>query len=128
MRMIDYFCPACETRVPDVMCAADDTQCCPTCNTPMEQDWLPRVKRPRTQWDDRDMVVVFKNHVTGQIEYPCRNTAPTKPGRERIELRSLREVERFEREHQVRSEVVWFNSGSGTSRPDDTYRGQRLTH
>lgn len=128
MRMIDYLCPACETRIADVMCADDDTRCCPTCNTPMQQDWLPRVKRRDAQWDDHAAVVIYRNHATGKLEYPGMNNRPTPPGRERITLRSLREVEKFERDNHVVNEAMHYDNGSGTLRPDDTYRGQRLTH
>ena len=63
-------------------------------------------------WHPSDAIVVFKDK-DGNVRYPGRNDVPTPDGFERVTMRSLREVERFEREHNVRSEVAWFDKGSG---------------
>lgn len=119
-RSIDFVC-ACgyrEWAVADV----DETRACPQCAAPMTQDWLPRMRRD-AQWSDRDAVVVHINNDPNcpddvRLRYPARNDAPPKPGYERVTLRSLREVERFERQHNVRSEMAWFDKGSGRGHDD----------
>ena len=75
------------------------------------------------QWSDKDAVVVFRD-ADGKIRYPGRNDTPTPAGCERVVMRSLREVEQFERTHGVRSEMAWFDKGSGRGH-DDKFRGER---
>lgn len=80
------------------------------CKGVMDQVFLPS---PRNAgWSDRDAVVVFKK-ADGSISYPGRNDGPTPKGCERVVMRSLREVERFEKEQGVRCEAMHFNSGNG---------------
>lgn len=80
------------------------------CRGVMEQVFLPR---PRNAgWGDRDAVVVFKK-ADGSISYPGRNDTTTPRGCERVVMRSLREVERFEKEQGVRCEAMHFNRGNG---------------
>lgn len=78
----------------------------------MEQHWWKRYPRAATQWSDADAVVVFRKP-DGTFSYPAVNTKPTPEGCERITLRSLREVEAHERAANVRSEIAWFDRGSG---------------
>jgi hypothetical protein len=69
--------------------------------------------KPRNAgWSDRDAVVVFRKP-DGSISYPGRNDAPTPKGCERVTMRSLREVERFEKDNGVRCEAMHFNNGNG---------------
>lgn len=69
--------------------------------------------------DPKERAVVWKHPVTGKVVYPGRNDRPMpvryrERGYERVEVgASLREVEKFEKEHNVRSEAAWFNRGSG---------------
>ena len=78
----------------------------------MEQQWWKRHPRDNTQWDEKDAVVVFRKP-DGSYSYPARNDKATPPGCQRIVMRSLREVERHEREAGVRSEIAHFDRGSG---------------
>ena len=71
------------------------------------QVFLPPKSR-NAGWSDRDAVVVFRTP-TGEIKYPMRNDAPTPAGCERVVMRSLREVEKFERDHGVRNEAMWYD-------------------
>lgn len=89
----------------------------------MEQVYRLRPKQ-NVQWSDRDAVVVYRKP-DGSYSYPGRNDRPTPPGCERIVMRSLREVERFEKQAGVRSEMAWFDKGSGRGH-DDTHRGERF--
>jgi hypothetical protein len=89
----------------------------------MDRAWYV-LRRERTQWSDADSVVVFKD-ASGKIRYPARNDAPTPAGYERVQLRSLREVEKFERQHNVRNEAIWYDrNGRGF---DDRFRGEDYT-
>ena|SRR2546426_12208469 len=70
-----------------------------------------------------ERVVLWRNPRTGRVAYPGRNNTPMperyrKLGYERVELPNLRSVERFENEshaagHGVRSEIAWFDAGTG---------------
>ena len=71
----------------------------------------------------RERIILWRHPKSGRVVYPGRNDAPMperyrKLGYERVELSSLRSVERFEKEshaagHGVRSEVAWYDKGSG---------------
>ena len=91
----------------------------------MEQVWWARPRGP-AQWDDATAPVVFIHEQTGEPRYPGRNDAACPPGYRRQYLRSLREVERFGREHGVMSEMAHFDKGSGRGF-DDYYRGEKIT-
>jgi hypothetical protein len=77
----------------------------------MDQHWWKRTTRNRTEWDEKDAVVVFKKP-DGTFSYPAINSKPTPEGCERIVMRSLREVEAHERIANVRSEIAWFDRGT----------------
>lgn len=67
-----------------------------------------------------EVATVWEHPGTKQVRYPDRNDRPMptryrQQGFERRELKTLREVERFERERGVQSEAAWFNRGSGRS-------------
>jgi hypothetical protein len=111
-KFLDLDCPACGEQVRDlfVMQVPERVIHLP-CDTEMEHVYLPR-QRERTQWSDKDAVVVYRKP-DGSIVYPGRNDSPTPAGMERVVMRDLRSVERFEREHGVRSEMAWFDRGSG---------------
>lgn len=126
IRSIDWHC-ACGYVLPDAMAAEDDTNTCTECGTQMEQDWLPRT-RHNAQWDDATAVLVHVDPRTGDVRYPGTHDAKLKKGYERVYLRSLRDVERFESQHNVRSEMAWFDKGSGTSRLDDYIGKEKVTH
>ena len=115
-RSVDFIC-ACGRR-DWAIAGIDETRACPDCGAAMTQDWWTRDRGSYAQWGDRDAVVVHVNNDPAcpddaRLRYPARNDAPLKEGYERVTLRSLREVERFERQHNVRSEMAWFDRGSG---------------
>lgn len=71
--------------------------------------------RPRNaQWSDRDCSVVYRDG-NGKIYYPSRNDQPTPKDRERVEIRSLADMTRFERDHNVTNEAMHFDKGTGNS-------------
>ena len=74
--------------------------------------------RPRNaQWSDRDAVVVFRRP-DGSYSYPGHNTAATPAGCERVVMRSMREVQQFERQQGVVSHIAHYDQGSGRSADD----------
>lgn len=111
LRNVVVYCPVCN-RESDRICRENETVLCDWCGIAMEQHWWKRATRDNTQWDEKDAVVVFKKP-DGTYSYPAVNTKPTPPGCERITMRSLREVERHEREAGVLSEIAHFDRGSG---------------
>src|SRR5882724_3992411 len=127
-RLVDLVCKVCgkEERDRYVRIMPDKFQC-GECGSECEEIWWPR-PRKNAQWSDRDAVVVFRDSKTGQIRYPGRNDRPTPEGYERVVMRSLREVEAFEKQAKVTCEAMHYDSGSGTARPDDYWRGQKVTH
>lgn len=61
---------------------------------------------------------MFENPKTGKVSYPGRNDVPlpkrlADAGFERKEMRSLRQVENFEKEHKVLNQAMHYDSGSG---------------
>lgn len=70
-----------------------------------------------------DRTVIFEHPGTGKWSAPDRNDRPMpdrlrKEGYVKREFTSLRELERFERTHNVRNEGAHYDRGSGTERPD----------
>ena len=128
-RLVDLVCKVCGKEEHDkfFMIIPDAFQCGEGGGKCDEVWWGARKNRD-AQWGDHDAVVVFRDGVTGKIRYPGRNDVPTPAGYERVVMRSLREVESFEKQAKVTCEAMHYDSGSGTSRPDDHWRNERMTH
>lgn len=92
-----------------MMCAPGDIHECPDCHRGMQQDWLPRARR-QAQWDDNTAVLVHVHQETGQVSYPGHHDAKLRLGYERVYLRSLDEVNKFEREHKVAVHCMHYDS------------------
>jgi hypothetical protein len=65
-----------------------------------------------------DRVVLWENPRTGEVAYPPTNYASMpdryrKAGYQRKEFEHARDVEHFERTHNVRNEKLWYDSGNG---------------
>ena len=71
-----------------------------------------RLRSRDAQWGDRSACIVFRER-NGKIRYPARNDQPTPHDCERIELRSLAAVGRFERDHNVTNEAMHYDKGTG---------------
>lgn len=66
----------------------------------------------------RDRTVVWQDPITGEVKYPPTNdmAMPSrykKRGFQRVEFESARDVEKFEKQNNVRCEKLWYNSGNG---------------
>ena len=67
--------------------------------------------------------VVYYSPKEGKYQYPARNDIPVpgrlqKRGYERVEMRSLSDIQRFEKKHGVVNERIWFDKGSGRGMED----------
>lgn len=67
-----------------------------------------------------ERAVVYRHPATGKVVYPPRNDQPMQPvyanaGYERVELPSLRDVEKLEKQDNVRSDIAWFDRGTGNA-------------
>lgn len=91
---------------------------CSTCYNLMEILWsrssadIPHACHPS------ESVVVWEHPVTGQVRYPGRNDTPIperyqREGFVRKEIRTLRDIHKFESDHKVLNERAWFDRGSG---------------
>ena len=81
------------------------------CGGPVEIVFTSPRRRGNAQWGSRDGVVVFRD-ANGKINYPGRNDVPTPAGHERVEIRSLADMHRFERDHDVTNEAMHFDKHS----------------
>lgn len=116
LRNVVCHCLSCD-KATDRICRERETVFCNWCGLAMEQRWWLRTAARDAQWSDADAVVVFKKP-DGSFSYPAVNTKPTPADCERVVMRSLREVERHEKEAGVRSEIAWFDKG--TANGNDT--------
>lgn len=91
-----------------------------------EMDLVYRLRSRSAQWSDRDAVVVFQDK-EGHYRFPGRNDVETPKGYQRVELKSLREVEKFEKSANVRSEIAWYDRGSGNSFDKDAPQPKKMT-
>lgn len=108
----------------------DEQRPCPTCHTPLEQIWWKRPCGP-AQWDDNTSVLVLVNNDPNcpadvKVRYPGRHDAKVPAGYERVYLRSLKDVDKFEREHKVMNHRMHYDNNGRAI--DDTYRNERMVH
>jgi hypothetical protein len=123
IRTIDWHC-ACGIDIVDALADELEGRTC-ACGQQMEQRWWGS-RKTQAQWSDSEAVLVHVNQKTGEVSYPGRHDARLRDGYERQYLRSLPEVNRFEREHGVANHRMHYdNNGRGL---DDTIFGERVTH
>lgn len=118
-RNIDLRCTVCPHEQANVICEEEAILECPHCHAALEQVWWKRTVSRNAQWDDNTSVMVFKDAATGKVRYPGRHDAKMPAGYERVYLRSLREVESFEKQHNVRSEMAWYDKGTARGFDDN---------
>lgn len=124
MRFLDLRCTKCGAEVDDIFFRHVPPRIVHL-EDGGEFEQVYKFRTKDAQWSDKDAVVVYRKP-NGEFSYPGRNDRPTPPGCTRVVMRSLREVEAFERQAHVTNEAMHYDRGSGTPRPDDTYRGERL--
>lgn len=79
-----------------------------------------RTLRTRHSIDPSQRAVVWENPATGEVNYPGRNDEPIPKrlrdrGFERKELSSLREIQKFEKRHNVINYEANYDKGKGRS-------------
>lgn len=81
-------------------------------------------KNTALPWHPSETSVVFEHPVTGDVKYPGKSDIPmperyAKYGYVRKEIRTDRDMQKFEVAHGVRNERAWFDKGSGKSFDND---------
>lgn len=107
-RMLDLQCPKCGFEMRDHYAPIYPIDLHCGCGALLQEIWWGAKRQRNAQWSDADAVVVFRKP-DGSIAYPCRNSAPTPEGCERITMRSLPEVRAFERDNHVMNEVFSYD-------------------
>lgn len=79
---------------------------------------LRGLKQFPTVCDASETCVVWEHPVTGEVRYPGRNDAKMpvvyqREGFQKKTMRSLHEIQRFEKQHGVLNERAWYDKGSG---------------
>lgn len=114
-RNVDLHC-ACGWEKEDVLCGGDSEVACESCGAPAEQIWWKRPTAQNAQWDDSTAVLILRGP-DGSIRYPGQHNCRVPDGYERVYLRSLSEVNRFEQEHKVVNHVMHYDR-NGTAVDD----------
>lgn len=108
-KMLDADCSACDFQVRDLfLMRMPDRLIHFGCGGTLEPVYAAR-PQDRTQWDDKTMVLVFKNP-DGSIRYPGRNDVKTPEGCERVEIRSLHALDKFCRDNHVVNHAAHYDS------------------
>lgn len=126
MSELPLTCPRC-TNGTNVLVGVGDSGviCCRVCSEELKQvKVFGKAPAFSLGASEKERTVVWENPKTGQIRYPGRNDAPlpkryAQQGFERKELPTLRSIEHFEKAHRVRSEVAWYDKGSGRGAEND---------
>lgn len=113
----------CTYVVKDALADERESRECPDCHAQMQQVWWG-TRKHNAQWDDSTSVLVFINEQTGEPRYPGRHDATMPAGYRREYLRSLPDVNRFERTHGVTNHVMHYDSNGRAV--DDTFRGRTM--
>lgn len=87
------------------------------CGGRFEILWTPTVRHDASVYTT-ERSVVYEDPKTGEIVYPARADVPMaeryrKRGFQRIEFEHGRDLEKFEKSHNVANEGYWYNSGNG---------------
>jgi len=111
MVLHDYRCPTCGYELTDfALPTIPDVIRCVDCGGEIEI--LYRARTRNAQWHERDKCVVYRER-SGKIRYPGRNDQPTPSDCERVEIRSLADMTRFERDYNVTNEAMHYDKGTG---------------
>ncbi len=108
IRSIDWTCTGCSYEILDALAREDEVIPCPRCHTQLIQRWWG-TRRRNAQWSDADAILVHVDPKTGDVRYPGQHNAKLKSGYEKRYLRSLPEINRFEREHKVLNQAMHYD-------------------
>lgn len=108
IRNVDIRCTGCGSERENRLLAEDAIVYCEECGCQVEQVWWKRPRGP-AQWGDNEAVMVHVN-AAGDVRYPGRHDAKVKDGYERVYLRSLADVNKFERQHKVMCHTMHYDN------------------
>jgi hypothetical protein len=113
IRVIDWNCHACGAYIWDALADEQAERRC-HCGKSMEQVWW-KTRQRSGSWDDGSAVMVHVSNdpdcpADRRVRYPGRHDAVLKPGYERVYLRDLPSVNKFEREHKVMNQRFHYDS------------------
>ena len=118
----DVICPSCDQRDYDMVLSLPDCipPFCPSCGGERQILWTPRRKHD-SAWSPKDRIVLYRNPKTGEPTYPGRNDEPMPSqlkaqGYERVEVSSLSEANRMEREGKVMCEAMHYDRNGKAER------------
>lgn len=116
----DLICNECGAIVLDIPSTLIGGKCAECFRGVMEIYYGNWGKRHATPLSPKDATVVYKHPRTGKVIYPGRNDQPMPEryrtqGFERVEMRSLRQIDHFSEEHGVVNEAANYDRGSGRS-------------
>lgn len=111
----DLVCPSCNAYYPDS--PLDTIQNCAECGALLEILWTSSHPQAATNTHPSERAVVWQHPQTGEVRWPGRNDVPmperyAAAGFQRREFETARELEKFEKERNVRNEKLWYNSGN----------------
>ena len=114
IRNVDTICNVCGREEENQLLAEDQIVHCKTCYTTVEQIWWKRTTK-NAQWGDKDAVMVLVNNDPScpsdvRVRYPGQQDCKVPQGYERVYLRNLQEVNRFEKKHGVANHIMHFDS------------------
>lgn len=113
-RLVNCYCSKCDITH-EIICDEDAIVKCAQCHGPLEQRWWEKARvQDRTQWDEKDAVVVFRKP-DGTFSFPARNDKPTPEGCERIVARSDKEVAAIERMTGTLNAARWHDNTDANS-------------
>ena len=125
IRNVDLACVGCGWQKENVILDEAAEVACECCGNPAEQIWWKRPTAQNAQWDDSAAVLVLRGP-DGSIRYPGQHNCRVPAGYERVFLRNLQEVNKFEREQGVTNHVMHYdNNGRAV---DDYVGGVKTVH
>lgn len=119
----DLLCSHCDKIFFDCLICPSSPGRCPSCQYPLEITYLPR-HILNAACHPSETCVVYYSPKENKIQYPGRNDIPIpdrlqRRGYQRLEMRSIHDIQRFEKQHHVINERVWYDRGSGHG-PEDS--------
>jgi len=121
----DFECSVCGEVLADLPLSLEGSECLYCHRGTLQIHWhVPG--RDAMAISEKQATVVYEHPVTKHVIWPGKNNVPMperyqKEGYERKAMRSLREIDRFSKEHNVVHEQSHYNSGNAY----DSEKGRR---
>jgi hypothetical protein len=119
MPMADYRCSTCGERQEHWFPSAPDKVQC-LCGAAADRIIVFTGKQHVTACHPTEACVYYEHPGTGDVQYTGRNDVAmperlAQRGYVRREMRTLKEIQKFEKRHKVINEAAWYDRGSGRS-------------